>query len=290
MKKNIIILLTALSIILNNSLLQAQKTNQLMRHPYIPERIQKKRAMPYQHVREADAGWSKQVVRKIDLYQKKNHKLYYPEHKMEDAGRYSLIDLLLYGIEHEGLTAYYASPLQTNIFKQEISLEEIKTDLGSEPITIVLDDVGNKTKKVIQSDINTFDVKEYLVKEEWFYDKQRSVLDVRIIALCPVRYFYKNGNITGDEPVTKKMLFWVYFPEARPLLSTHQVLNPCNEIASQSFEDVFMKRRFSGYIVQENNIYNNRFVSEYTSGKETLYEANRIKNKMFDFEQELWEY
>lgn len=290
MRKNVLIIpVVVFIILLPITTLKAQKMSDITR-PFIPDRIKNKKAMPYQYVREADAMWSKQVLRKIDLYQRKNHKLYYPEHKMEHAGRYSLIDLLLYAIEHEGLTAYYASPTQSDFFKQEISLQEIKTILGSEPIRIILDEDGNETEKIVQSDINTFEVKEYLVKEKWFYDKQRSVFDVRIIGLCPVRYYYKNGNITGDEPVTKKMLFWVYFPEARPILSRHKVLNAYNEAASQTFEDVFMKRLFSGYIVQENNIYNNRFTSAYTSGKETLYEANRIKNKMFDFEQGLWEY
>ena len=32
------------------------------------------------------------------------------------------------------------------------------------------------------------DIVQYRIKEDWFLDKQRSVLDVRIIAVAPVRY------------------------------------------------------------------------------------------------------
>lgn len=291
MKKILLAIISILFFITNYTPLQAQEEGGVLNGAFVRKRVIDRKPIPYQYVRESDAMWSKKIWRKIDLHQKMNHKFYYPERKMEHEDRYSLIDLMLHAIENEGLTAYYAAPTETNEFKQETTLEEIKVLMGGGDQEIVVEDEdGNPVTKKIQIDVNSFEVKEYLVKEEWFFDKQRSLLEVRIIGICPVRHFYKNGNVSGDEPVTKRMLFWIYFPEARKVFANHMVLNPYNDAAHQSFEDVFMKRMFASYIVQESNTYNNRGIESYAPGIEALYEADRIKNKIFDFEQGLWEY
>ncbi len=78
--------------------------------------------------------------------------------------------------------------------------------------------------------------------------------------------------------------------EVRDLLSTSLVLNPSNDAQQMSFDDLFIKRFFSSYIVQESNVYNNRLISSYLNGKEAILESKRIENKIFNFEQDLWEY
>jgi len=46
---------------------------------------------------------------------------------------------------------------------------------------------------------------------------------------------------------------------------------------------------FSSYIYKESNVYDRR-ISEYVTGIDALFEADRIKNEMFNYEQNLWEY
>ena len=36
---------------------------------------------------------------------------------------------------------------------------------------------------------NRTEVKSWIIKEEWYFDKHRSTMDVRIIGLCPVRTY-----------------------------------------------------------------------------------------------------
>jgi gliding motility associated protien GldN len=111
---------------------------------------------------------------------------------------------------------------------------------------------------------------------------------VRIIGICPIREFVRPGD-TPDQ-VQRQKLFWIYYPEARPLLSTNLVLNPYNSAQQVSFDDLFIKRTFNSYIVEEENIYNNRGISAYLTGKNAMLESKRIENKIFNYEQDLWEY
>jgi len=58
----------------------------------------------------------------------------------------------------------------------------------------------------------------------------------------------------------------------------------------RSFDEIFYKRFFRGFIVQESNVYNDRIVADYALGVESLQEAERIENMIFLFEHDLWEY
>ena len=46
---------------------------------------------------------------------------------------------------------------------------------------------------------------------------------------------------------------------------------------------------FNSYIYKESNVYDRR-ISEYASGLDALYEAERVKMEIFEFEHNLWEF
>lgn len=252
--------------------------------------IPKKKPIPYPDVREADVMWSKIVWRMIDLREKQNLSLYYP---LEDiANRKSLAKCLYDGIKDEGLVAYNVDDLY-NEFKNNISLDDINTNLGKEKkkVKVYNDSLGYEVEKEVVTDLQFDQVKQLLVKEKWFFDKQHSSMQVRIIGICPIRVFYKTdekGNPTDD--LTKRKTFWIYYPDARNLLSRHEVYNRFNDAQQISFDDFFMQRRFSSFIYAESNPYNNRSISDYALGINSLYEAERIKQYLFEFEHDLWEY
>ena len=64
------------------------------------EHVPTKRVIGYTHLREADVLWSKRVWRTIDLREKQNHPLYFPEIPISD--RMSLWDVIKYGVLEEG--------------------------------------------------------------------------------------------------------------------------------------------------------------------------------------------
>lgn len=259
---------------------------QIINGAYKRTDIIQKKPMPLPSVRESDVFWSQKIWRIIDLREKMNLPLYYPTVEMD--GRLNLISLLMKGIETGQLTPYDAS--LDDDFKVPMSFAQVKQKFGAEATTEekIDFDTGERTTVTVQGEIRPNDIKQYLLKEEWYFDKNNSTLNVRIIGICPVREFVRTGDTSGQ--VQREKLFWVYYPEARPLLSTNLVLNPYNSAQQVSFDDLFIKRTFNSYIVIAENVYNNRDISSYLSGKEAMLESKRIEDMIFNYEQDLWEY
>jgi len=130
------------------------------------------------------------------------------------------------------------------------------------------------------------DIVQYRIKEDWFFDKERSVLDVRIIGIAPVTYRIddQTGEISG-----LKELFWLYFPECRYVFQNFFVQNRNNDAQRMSFDDLFWKRMFQSYIMKETNLYD-REIESYKAGVDALLEAEKIKDQIFTFEHDLWNF
>ncbi|MBN4077614.1 gliding motility protein GldN [bacterium AH-315-C20] len=129
------------------------------------------------------------------------------------------------------------------------------------------------------------DIVQYRIKEDWFFDKERSVLDVRIIGIAPVIYATnEKGDITGFEE-----LFWLYFPECRYVFQNFFVQSRHNDAQRMSFDDLFWKRMFQSYVVKQTNLYD-RDIDSYKAGVDALLESERIKDKIFIFEHDLWSF
>ncbi len=265
----------------------AQNNSTVLGLPY--EEIHSKHdvAMPYQYVREADVMWSKIIWRRIELKEKKNHILYEPTTPI--GPKKSLIDVVLDGIEKKGLTAYKAKAEDAgNEFDIIMKEDEINTKMGASQEKLLVQVLEGFDTVIVNQPYYSADITSYLVKEVWFFDKQRSVLDVRIIGFCPILEYYKPLDPDHLYPQYKKV-FWIYYPEARPMLANAPVFNPNSDVTSLTFDDIFQKRYFSSYIVMESNPYN-RTIGKYEMGLEALLEGERVKAKIFNLEQDLWEY
>ena len=259
---------------------------QIINGAYQTNDVYQKKPMPLPSVREADVFWSKTIWRIIDLREKMNLPLYYPTTEMDD--RQNLISLLLEGIENGQITPYDAR--LDDDFKVPMTYEQVKESFGAESTTeeTIDFDTGERKTVEIQGEIRPSEIKQYMIKEEWYFDKQASALNVRIIGICPIREFVREGDATGE--IQRQKVFWVYYPEVRNLLATNLSLNPYNEAQSMSYDALFIKRLFNSYIVKESNVYNNRDISAYLSGKQAMLESKRIEEEIFNFEQDLWEY
>ncbi len=245
--------------------------------------IKEKIPIPYSHLREADVMWSKKVWRVIDLRKKMNQPLYFPISPIGD--RASLIHIILAEIKSGTVNAYDADVGSDMTVK--ITQADIDRKMGSSTdSTSIQTAPGVFRDTVIISDPTPEDIKEIQVMEEWFFDKKHSRMDVRILGLMPIRHFY---NIERGE-YQKSRVCWIYYPDFRNTFANHEIYNPNNDAHRISFDDFFMQRRFSSIIIAESNVYNNRMIQDYETGKEALIEAQRIKESLFNFEHDLWEY
>jgi len=271
---------------------------------YIQEHIPTKRVVSYIHLRDADVMWSKRIWRVLDLKEKKNHKLYYPLEPQND--RISLFDVMKYGAMEEGSITVYdpgtdlddkfrypVRPTNGNSNDPEFKkrLEKMfgypnsrdSVDENDEPVR---DMNGDKIVVEFTSQYTSSEIVRYVLKEDWFFDKQRSMLDVRIIGISPV---VLGINPETQEVVGLKQLFWLYFPECRYVFQNFFVYNPENDAQRMSFDDLFWKRDFSSFVQKESNVFD-RKISPNWDGLDALLESERVRNEIFTFEHDLWHF
>ena len=157
----------------------------------------------------------------------------------------------------------------------------------------------------------------YNIKEDWFFDKQRSVLDRRIISIAPLaRYTVdleentvergdllvydkegksfvyskeETGFVEYTDTYEERELFWLYFPELRNVIVNYFVYNDKSDAQWMSFDDLFWKRQFSAQIYKTTDKFD-RDIEDYKYGVDALYEAERIKDEVRKWEIDVWNY
>ncbi|MGB4234127.1 MAG: gliding motility protein GldN [Bacteroidales bacterium] len=238
--------------------------------------------VPYQFIHESDVLYAKRIWREIDMREKINHPLYYPIQPTNR--RYSLMSVIMIGDQEGGITPF--SP-ESDDFKVPMTNETVHNILRREETTKTYDPfTGEERDTVIVTEFDPSTVTRYRLKEDWIFDKNRSVLDVRIIGILPLMVEFEPDGITekGTRP-----LFWISFAQLRPYLVRYEYFNRKNDGQRLTYDDAFNKRMFGSYIIKESNVYD-RYISSYTTGIDALLESERIKNDIFIFEHDLWEY
>lgn len=240
---------------------------------------------PYQAVREADVMWAKKIWRMVDLREKMNHPLYYPTNPIGDW--HSLIDVILGEIKSGTVNAYDAA--EGDDMTVVITQADIDTKFGATSDTIEVEDPNNPglfSLEVIKAEASSSEVKQYIIQEVWYFDSKLSSLQVKILGLCPIRISYN----TDLESYQRRKLFWIYYPDFRTTFANHESYNRNNDAHRISYDDIFLQRRFSSSIQAESNVYDNRDVTQYETGRGALLESEKIKEAIFNMEQDLWEY
>ena len=247
--------------------------------------------LEYGYVDDRDILMGKMTWEIIDLNERINFPLYFPVDTANiGPDRRSLYDVLTKAIRNGDITDVYSD----SYFNTKKSYKDIKesltridtTDAGREQIN-----AGQKISPeyIIKQDLTAQDVSQYKIKGYWYFDKRQSELKYRLLGICPVTPDVFTMNSDEKDYIE---LFWVFFPAARDILNEAKSFNDRNSAMSISFDQILNSRRFNGVIYQEENVYGDRSIESYMkdNAQNQLLESERVKEKIRNFEQDMWNY
>ncbi len=255
-----------------------------------------KKAMPYPYLRESDVVWECVIWRDIDFNEKFNQFFYFPTNpEQQTQGRISLLNLLMRSIRNGEIPVY-----EDDDMEKELDITEAMKMLTGDPYTVaedVVDEDGNpvydpETDEVMQrmvTRVRTFDstsVMKIRLKEKWYIDKQDTRQKVRIVGLA--FHFQKETLTGGYQPA---LSFWIPMNDmrVRQVLVNANAYDENNDVVERSYDDVFIQRYFDSYVIRESNVYN-RALNDYLTGEDAILESQKIEDKIFDIESDMWEY
>ena len=249
------------------------------------------RPLEYGYVDDRDVLMGKTVWEIIDLSERINFPLYFPIDTANiGSDRRSLYDVLTKAIKNGEITEVYSD----SYFNTKKSYKDIKasltridtTDAGREQIN-----AGQQISPeyIVKQDLTAQDVTQYKIKGYWYFDKRQSELKYRLLGICPITPDVYTMNSEEKDYIE---LFWVFFPGSRDVLHEAKAFNDKNSAMPISFDQILNSRRFNAVIYQEENVYGDRAIVSYMkdNAQNQLLEAERVKEKIRDFEEDMWNY
>jgi gliding motility associated protien GldN len=244
--------------------------------------------LTYEFLRLDDALYAEKVWREIDLREKMNQTFRY--NSQEDNGDQQFISILLKAVQDGKVTAF-----SDERFSTPMSLDEVaKVASGGTNDTIPVYDLVKidvvKSLRVVKKAFRPEDIMKFRVKEEWIFDREISRMVCRIIAIAPLKTEYVEGT---RRELGSSVMFWVYYPELRPTLARYEVYNSKNMGAHRmTWEELFEARMFSSYITKStlDNPGSKNIRQIIKDPILALLEGDNLKERIFNYEQDLWSY
>ncbi|MBK8698906.1 MAG: gliding motility protein GldN [Saprospiraceae bacterium] len=241
--------------------------------------INEAKLMSYEPVREADIAWEKRVWRLVETREKMNLPW-----RAEEAPFFNILKDM---IQNGDITVF-----EDEKFKDALTYTDVEKKLYDvDTITTFDYDTYEEKVQVVKNTKDWRNIYRFRVKEIWFFDEEASMLKSRIIGIAPL---YEETVEGLDRPL-EYPLFWVYYPEARNFLSKHRVISDNNDVAPMTWADLLDNRYFTSIIYKKSNVLDYK-VEQYFDDKDPMFgfdrlmESEKIKQELFNFEHDLWEY
>lgn len=227
--------------------------------------------VPLPKVNMNSVRFYKRVYRDIDLQDPANAIFIMPGE--------SLIEIILEGMKEGKITAYDAASTPENptgdAFTTPLAYDQAMSKLTDSVLVPFFDNEGNQIGAEMKlNEFNPATVTKFRVKEDIFYDNQRSKIETRIVGLAPLKRIEVEGELLNEQPV-----FWLYFPQCREVFVTKEVSDPQRNIFNTSFDDIFIQHSFNSQIVKEAN-----------PADEKAQNPDKIEKQIQDYKKDTWKY
>lgn len=242
--------------------------------------VREREPMAYPKLREADVMYRRRIHRVIDSREKQNMVMNWPKSHLGKL----LYKAVTEGINGQRIPAYVNDSLYT-----QYTIEEVLKLGGTETVIPIYDEYGTFLyDSIIKESYRPTDIVKYEIVEDWIFDKQSGQYFPRIIGIAP---YYK--PVAQGVDLGEQALFWVNYRDLRKIIVNHQLFNRHNDAMRLTYYDFFELRFFSSYAVKEPNEFD-YYIKNFPEYKDDPYAAliksETIKEELFNWEHDLWEY
>lgn len=219
----------------------------------------------------------KRIWREIDLTDSSNKIFAMPGE--------TLIALILDAIKHKKLIAYTDQTFRKQMTYQKV-MKSLSSDSSLVPIldSITGDNIGFRS---VYNEFNPDSLLKYELKEDIYFDKTRGRVITQVVGISPVLKLKNSvGEYIGDTHP-----FWLYYPQCRNLFAAREVVDPQRDIYNESYDDMFVQRRYVARIIKESNPADLSIKDKYPGDFERQKkESERIEREIQNYKKNLWKY
>ena len=234
----------------------------------------------------SSATWVREIYRSLDLTKGVNAALFYPVTSIEDRmNLYTMIFKLMANGELEAYEFNDSQPVFTEAFRvsPEDMFERLEIPFSKEGDHIAYDAYSIPGNEVLG----------YYVKEAWYFDQSNSVLDVKIVAICPVLYRNTLDNFdisfSSEVAATREPQFWIPYESIRPYAARMPIMtSDINNVLTKTVDDYFRLRLYDGEIYKTTNMENKFLIEKYKTPEEVEQARENIENELRLFGDSLW--
>lgn len=230
---------------------------------------------------DADLEYMRQIYRQLDLQEKENQPLYFPEDVID--GQMNLFRILFNNVVDGRIPAYeYLDGREVFTDKYLVNVPEMLDRFG---IYYNASGSGKNAKYVIEeADVPTAQVLTYYIIEKWEYDRRSNQMKTRVEAICPV--LNRTSDFGGE---ARYPMFWVKFDALRPFLAQQYVfLDDDNNLATYSLDDYFNLGMYKGDIYKTQNLRNLSMNQMFPDDDDRKAAQDSIDNRLRTYGQNRW--
>ena len=258
----------------------------------------------YPELRKEDVLFTETIWEDIDGRQKKNRHFLYES--VDETGERKFFRILLSILEADTVNVKAYSS-DNDRFTTSLNMDSILTLLKGPVITTKKEKVDGTFETISYRKSNSpgYDVPyedsifTFRVKAQYIFDNRTSRMHYRILGIAPIANIKKtmdvddgSGGTRSVDTVERKTLFWISYPKIRTYLANRDVYNPTNQKRMISWSDLLEARYFDSRITKSSN-NNSRdldFSVLFKDPKKRLEAAEKVKQRIDDFDQDRWVY